>query len=128
MSAPKWLESIIREFGEALSLKNFGLNERGAAVLRFETGSSLRFEYAFDSLVLAMAVPSTDEPEQVRRALLYSQPERRPGFRLRVTYLAKSESVMMAARLSEREVTLASINTVFNELWNLAEDFRRRSL
>ena len=100
----------------------------GRAVLRFETGSSLRFEYAFDSLVLAMVVPSTDEPEQVRRALLYSQPERRPGFRLRVAYLARSGSVMMAARLSEREVTLASINTVFNELWNLAEDFRRRSL
>lgn len=128
MNAPKWLNSIISEFGAALNLKNFALNENGAAVLRFETGSSLRFEYAFESLVLAIVVPVADEPEQIHRALLYSQPERRPSFRLRVSYLAKSGSLMMAARLSEREVTLASINTVFNELWNLAEDFRRRNL
>ena len=126
MTAPKWLNAILQEFGAGIELRSFGLNAQNAAQLRFETGSSLRFEYAFESLVIAMTVPSAQNAELMKRLLIYAQPERRPAFKLRVGYLAKTSSVVFVARLAEREVTLPAINAVFTELWHIAEDFRRR--
>ena len=120
-SAPSWLNAILRQFGEAIGLKDFALNDRGAAVLRFETGAQLRFEYAFESLVVALQVPTPPEPAALRRFLSFAQPERRPGFKLRVAYLANQECVMLAARLAEREVTLPVLNTIFGELWQLSK-------
>jgi type III secretion system chaperone SycN len=120
-SAPSWLNAILRQFGEAIGLKDFVLNDRGAAVLRFETGVALRFEYAFESLVVALQVPTPPEPAALRRFLSFAQPERRPGFKLRVAYLANQECVMLAARLAEREVTLPVLNTIFGELWQLSK-------
>ena len=120
-SAPSWLNAILRQFGEAIGLKDFALNDRGAAVLRFETGLALRFEYAFESLVVALQVPTPPEPAALRRFLSFAQPERRPGFKLRVAYLANQECVMLAARLAEREVTLPVLNTIFGELWQLSK-------
>ena len=120
-SAPSWLNAILRQFGEAIGLKDFALNDRGAAVLRFETGVALRFEYAFESLVVALQVPTPPEPAALRRFLSVAQPERRPGFKLRVAYLANQECVMLAARLAEREVTLPVLNTIFGELWQLSK-------
>lgn len=120
-SAPSWLSAIIRQFGEGVGLKDFALNARGAAVLRFETGAALRFEYAFESLVIALQVPVSSEPAVLKHFLSLAQPERRPGFKVRVAYLANSGSVLLAARLAEREVTLPVLNTVFGELWQLAK-------
>ena len=120
-SAPSWLNAILRQFGEAIGLKDFALNDRGAAVLRFETGVALRFEYAFESLVVALQVPTPPEPAALRRFLSFAQPERRPGFKLRIAYLANQECVMLAARLAEREVTLPVLNTIFGELWQLSK-------
>jgi len=119
-SAPGWLEAIIRQFGEGIGLKELALNDRGAAVLRFETGVSLRFEYAFESLVIALQVPCPPEPSAVKRFLALAQPERRSGFKLRVAYLSQRNCILLAARLAEREVTLPVLNTVFGELWQLA--------
>ncbi|MBP5301270.1 MAG: hypothetical protein J6Y80_07665 [Victivallales bacterium] len=119
-TAPSWLNAILRQFGEGIGLKEFGLNDRGAAVLRFETGVALRFEYAFESLVVALQVPSSPEPATLKHFLAFAQPERRPGFKLRVAYLDRENSVLLAARLAEREVTLPVLNTVFGELWQLA--------
>ena len=126
MTAPKWLSTILLEFGEGIGLREFKLNAQNAAQLRFETGSALRFEYAFESLVIAMQVPAPQDAELMKRLLIYAQPERRPAFKLRVGYLEKTSSVVFAACLAEREVTLPVINAVFTELWHLAEDFRRR--
>ena len=126
MTAPKWLNAILQEFGAGIELRSFGLNDQNAAQLRFETGSSLRFEYAFESLVIAMEVPAAQDAELMKRLLIYAQPERRPSFKLRVGYLANASSVVFVARLAEREVTLPAINAVFTELWHIAEDFRRR--
>ena len=120
-SAPSWLNAILRQFGEGIGLKDFSLNDRGAAVLCFETGMALRFEYAFESLVIALQVPAPPEPATLRRFLVLAQPERRPGFKLRVAYLNRQECVMLAARLAEREVTIPVLNTVFGELWQLAK-------
>ena len=126
MTAPRWLNAVLREFGEGIELGSFGLNEQNSAVLRFETGVSLRFEYAFDSLVIAMLVPAPQEAEVMKRMLVHTQPERRAAFRLRAGYLAKSAAVCFAVQLAEREVSLPGLNAVFMELWRLAEDFRRR--
>ena len=126
MTAPRWLNAVLREFGEGIELKSFELNEQNAALLQFETGSSLRFEYAHETLVVAMLVPAPQDAAVMRRMLIYTQPERRPAFRLRAGYLAKSAAVCFAAQLAEREVSLPSLNAVFQELWRRAEDFRRR--
>lgn len=120
-TAPSWLNAFLRQFGEGIGLKDFALNDRGAAVLRFETGAALRFEYAFESLVIALQVPIPPEPAALKHFLAFAQPERRPGFRLRVAYLTRQECVMLAARLAEREVTLPALNTVFGELWQLSK-------
>ncbi|MBQ6473637.1 MAG: CesT family type III secretion system chaperone [Victivallales bacterium] len=126
MSVPKWLNAVIREFGESINLRKFELNSQGVASLRFETGSLLRFEYALESLAVVMQVPAPPQAELLKRLLGYAQPERRQPFRLRVAYLEKASSAVMLARLAEREVSLPVINSVFTELWRLAEDFRRR--
>ena len=126
MSVPKWLNAVIREFGESINLREFELNSRGVASLRFETGCQLRFEYAFESLAVVMQVPASDQPGVLKRLLGYAQPERRLPFCLRVAYLEKASSAVLLTRLAEREVSLPVINTVFTELWRLSEDFRRR--
>ena len=119
--APDWLDAVVREFGRSAGLADFALNDRGAAAVAFETGAQLRFEYAFESLVVALQVPTPPEPAALRRFLSFAQPERRPGFKLRVAYLANQECVMLAARLAEREVTLPVLNTIFGELWQLSK-------
>jgi hypothetical protein len=126
MSAPKWLNAVLREFGESIDLTEFGFNAADAAAIRFETGVSLRFEYVFESLVIEVQIPSAQNSETMKRLLLYAQPERRPSFLLRVAYNEKKGCAMMVARLAERDVTLSSLNAVFKELWLTAEDFRRR--
>ena len=126
MTAPRWLNSVLREFGAGIDLQNFELNNRNAAVMHFETGTSLRFEYAFESLVIAMEIPAPPESDVIRQLLIYTQPERVMPFQLRVAFLSKTSSALMTARLSEHEVSLPAINAVFTELWHLAEDFRRR--
>ncbi|MBQ7650827.1 MAG: hypothetical protein IJS15_07700 [Victivallales bacterium] len=126
MSAPKWLNSVLHDFGAGINLQNFGFNSADAAAIRFETGVSLRFEYAFESLLVTMQIPAAMQSETMKALLKYSQPERRPSFLLRVAYLEKSESAIMVARIPERNANLAALNSVFNELWVLAEDFRRR--
>ena len=126
MSAPKWLNAVLHEFGEGIDLKNFGFNSANAAAIRFETGVSLRFEYALESLLMTIQIPAVQDSETMKTLLKYAQPERRPSFKLRVAYLEKSESAIMVARIPERDANLAAVNSVFNELWLLAEDFRRR--
>lgn len=127
MTAPGWLNSVLQEFGKSIGLTTLGFNDRNSAVLHFETGVSLRFEYAFETMVIAMMVPAPEDPEVLQHLLLYAQPERRPAsFTVRVSYIAKSSCAMIAARIPEREVSLPVINMVFTELWHLAEDFRGR--
>ena len=126
MTAPRWLNAVLREFGEGINIRDFELNDRNAASLRFETGVVLSFEYALDSLSITFQVPSQDTPELMKRLLIYTQPERQPNFRLRVGYLAKKSMALFTARMPAREATLPAITSVFNELWRMAEDFRRR--
>ena len=123
MTAPKWIESVVADFGHAAGLSSLALNERGAAAIAFEKGVKLRFEYAYDSLTVAVTVPAHLDAMVARRILSYAHPAARRAFRLRAGWMQRSSSAVFAARLADREVTLPSLNAVFAELWRVAQDF-----
>ena len=116
MTAPVWMNAVIADFGRAAGLGGLALNDRGAAVLKFENGAALRLEYAGDELVVAMTVPSAD----VKRLLSLSHPRARYAFRVRTGILPKTRDAVVAVRLAERDVTLPRVNGVFELLWRLA--------
>ena len=121
--APVWLNDIVREFGRSAGLSDFALNDRGAAAISFETGAQLRFEYAFESLVVALSIPyPASDPAAARRLLAAAHPGARPGFKLRAGLLEKSGRAILAARFPERETTLPAVNAAFSALWRIAED------
>lgn len=123
MTAPTWIDSTVREFGRSAGLGSLTLGEKGTAALAFQNGLVLRFEYAFDSLYVAMTVPVRLDAPAAGRLLGYSHPEARFGFRLRTGYLAKSGRAVFAVKLAGRDVTLPSINAVFAMLWRVALEF-----
>ena len=123
MTAPKWIEAVVADFGRAAGLANLALNERGAASVAFENGTKLRFEYAFDSLAVVVTVPARMSPPVARHILSYTHPAARHPFRLRAGWLHGQSAAVFAARLADREVTLPSLNAVFAELWRIAQDF-----
>ena len=116
MTAPVWMNAVIGDFGRAAKLGGLALNDRGAAVLRFENGSSLRLEYTGEELVVAMSVRSSD----VKRLLSLAHPRARYGFRIRTGIVPKTHEAVIAVRLAERDVTLPRVNGVFEVLWRLA--------
>ena len=121
--APVWLDDIVREFGRSAGLSDFALNDHGAAAVTFETGAQLRFEYAFESLVVALSFPyPCGDPAAARRLLAAAHPGARPGFKLRAGLLEKSGRAILAARFPEREATLPAVNAAFSALWRIAED------
>ena len=121
--APAWLDDVIREFGRSAGLSDLALNERGAAAVTFETGAQLRFEYAFESLVVALSIPyPVANPAAARRLLALAHPGARAPFKLRAGIHAKSGRALLAARFPEREVTLPAVNAAFSALWRVAED------
>ena len=116
MTAPVWMNSVIGDFGRAAGIGGLALNERGAAVLRFENGATLRLEYTGDELVVAMTVPSAD----IKRLLSFSHPKARYGLRVRVGVIPKTREAVIAVRLVERDVTLPHVSSAFELLWKLA--------
>jgi len=116
MTAPVWMNAVIRDFGRAAGVKSLELNERGTAALKFENGTSLRLEYTEGELVVAMTAPSAD----VKRLLSLSHPKARHAFRVRSGILPKTREAVMAIRLLERDVTLPRVSSAFELLWRLA--------
>ena len=116
MTAPVWLNAVIGDFGRAAGIGALALNERGAAALRFENGTSLRLEYTGAELVMAVTVPSAD----LKLLLSFSHPKARYGFRVRTGIVPKTREAVLAVRLAERDVTLPRVNAVFGLLWRLA--------
>lgn len=126
MTAPYWLNEILRDFGRSIGLKDFSLGDQDAAVMRFENGIAMRFEYALESLVIAAEVQANAEPQNLKKLLTYTLPERVSSFAIRTAYLADKRQALLLTRLSERDLTLPLIVSVFTELFHLAEDFRNR--
>lgn len=125
ISVPGWLGDVVAEFGRSIGLERFALNEFGAAALAFETGTTLRFEYALESLVVVVTVPCANGPEAARRLLEAAYPAPRAAFTVRTAYQAKTGSAAFMVRLPEREAGLPTLNAVFAELWRRAEEFGR---
>ena len=123
MTAPAWIDSAVGEFGRSAGLGSLSLGDRGVAALSFQNGLALRFEYAFDSLYVAMTVPMRLDASAAGRILGYAHPEARFGFRMRTGYLAKSGRAIFAVRLADRDVTLPSVNAAFALLWRVALEF-----
>lgn len=120
MTAPAWMGAVIRDFGHAAGADGLALNERGAAALAFETGASLRLEYTGTELVMAVTVPWRGGADTLKRLLAFSHPRARYGFRVRTGIIAKSNKLIVAVRLAERDVTLPQVNSAFAVLWRLA--------
>ena len=116
MTAPVWLNAVIGDFGRAAGIGALALNERGAAALRFENGTSLRLDDTGTELVVAVTDPSAD----LKRLLSFSHPKARYGFRVRTGIVPKTREAVLAVRLAERDVTLPRVNAVFGLLWRLA--------
>ncbi len=123
MSAPSWIDSAVREFGQTAGLKTLALGDRGSAAVSFDNGVALRFEYVQESLVVSVTIPARLDPGAASRLLAYAHPEARVGFRLRTGYLAKSGRAVFAVRLADRDVTVPVINSVFSALWRIALEF-----
>jgi len=123
MTAPKWVDSVVGEFGQAAGLGSLSLGEKGVAALSFQNGLVLRFEHAFDSLFVAMSVPTRLDPASAARLLGYSHPDARFPLRLRTGYVARSGSAVFAVRIADRDVTLPAVNAAFDLLWRVATEF-----
>jgi type III secretion system chaperone SycN len=123
MKAPDWIAGAVRDFGRGAGIGDFALNDRGAAAFRFENGFTLRFEYREGELVVAAGVPCANDASTARRILAFSHPDARFGVPVRSGYLAKSGGAVFAARLTDQEVTLPVLNTVFAALWRIASEF-----
>lgn len=122
MTAPNWIEAVVRDFGRGAGLADFALNARGAAAVRFENGLTLRFEYTGEELVVAVTVPMAASPAAAARILAAAHPDARFGAPIRAGYLAKAGAAVFAVRLAAADVTLPALNTAFGALWRVATE------
>ena len=123
MTVPTWIDSAVGAFGQSAGLGSLSLGDGGVAALSFQNGLALRFEYAFDSLYVAMTVPARMDASTAGRLLGYAHPNARFGFRLRAAYLARAGRAVFAVRLVDRDVTIPSLNAAFALLWRVATEF-----
>ena len=123
MTAPDWIDAIVRDFGRSAGLSDFALNDRGAAAAAFDNGVTLRFEYASDALVVAVTVPTALDAERARALLAYAHPDAGLGARVRAGYLTRRGSAVFAVRLYARDATLPAVNRAFEVLWRVAMEF-----
>lgn len=122
---PAWLNEIVRSFGRQMNLDGFLLNDRGAAGVRFENGLSFRLEYAQESLLMLAGVAVPPEAGVLKRVLTAVNPDARHQPMVRAGYLKRAGEAVFVVRLSEREVTVTTLEAVFRQLWQLADQLRR---
>lgn len=121
---PAHVISTLREFGRAAGIGEFSLNARDSAAVRFDSGASLRFEYCFDGLTVAMTAPCQPDTATIRRLLEYAAPSPRGGVRpIRAGFMEKSGCAIFAIRIGEEAVTLPAVNAAFSELWGIVNEF-----
>lgn len=123
MSAPTWVREMIGEFGRSAGIESLTLNEHDVAALVFDSGAHLRFEYAYESLLVMITLPVMVSVETVKRILQQSIPERRGEFRIRCGILPRSGKAFFAVRLPHDEITLPVLNGAFSTLRRLADQF-----
>ena len=119
---PDWLNNTVRAFGRQLGLKEFAMNERGAAGVRFENGMSLMLEYAAEALIVSVRVPMAPSGGNLKRLLAdahYSVPAGGQA-RVRTAYLPKSGEAAYVTRIDERLVNVSAIEGAFRSMWDMA--------
>lgn len=122
MTVPAWMNAVIADFGHAAGVEGLSLGAKGAAVLKFANGVSLKLEYTGEVLVVAVAFRVLHSPASIRRLLAIANPQamRRP--RLRSGIIPKTGEAVAMVVLPEREVTLPLLSAAFNALWRAAEE------
>lgn len=120
---PVWLNDIVRDFGRQMGLRQFALNDRGAAGLVFENGMRLRLEYAVESIMLSIGLEVDVNDMSMRKLLQLAHPSMRSAEKIRA-FLLGNES-RFAVRIPEREVSVARLEEIFRGLWQIAEIYRR---
>ena len=121
--APEFLNDTIQRFGEALGLKTFALNDRGAASLKFDSGLQFSLEYGYETLSIMMTVPCEANEELMKKLLLRSHYDAQHPYKLRTGFLEKTSRAFFAVRLRETDVTLPVLQNVWNMLWAEAQNF-----
>ena len=114
---PQWIASSLDEFGRGFGLRTLALDARGAAVLRFENGWRLRFEYAEPFLTVMITMEMEQDETQMARVLTAANPAVERPYALRAGYFVRTREAVFAVRLAEREVTLVALEAAFQELW-----------
>ena len=117
---PIWVTSAISVFGARMGLSELRLNEREAASVTFENGCVLSFEHLQDSLYVSVKVPLASSDEALKPLLTLSHPANRLPFVLRTAYLRRRGMALLTVRLDDRQVTPATLDTVFSALWDMA--------
>lgn len=120
---PEWIASPVREFGRTAGLPDLALDDRGVAAISFETGMTLRFEFAGDALAIAATVPAGGGAATARAILSYAHPGAQGRFPVRCARRAKTNRAIFAILLPARSVTTESVAAAFAELWRIATEF-----
>lgn len=117
---PIWVASAISVFGSRMSLPGLRLNDRDVASVTFENGFALSFEHLQDSLYVSVKLPLASSDEALKPLLTLSHPANRLPFALRTAYLRRRGMALLTVRIDDRQVTPATLDTVFSALWDMA--------
>lgn len=121
-----WIAETVRAFGRSLGLKDFALNERGAAGVRFENGRGLYLEGGDAGLMVSVGVPSDPSAETMKRLLARAHyAARTDGLRVRAVWVEKAGEARFVTRVDARDLTATSLEQAFRALWQEAEVFGR---
>lgn len=121
-----WIAETVRAFGRSLGLKDFALNERGAAGVRFENGHGLYLEGGDAGLMVSVGVPSDPSAETMKRLLARAHyAARTDGLRVRAVWVEKAGEARFVTRVDARDLTATSLEQAFRALWQEAEVFGR---
>lgn len=121
-----WIAETVRAFGRSLGLRDFALNERGAAGVRFENGRALYLEGGDDGLMVSVGVPADPSAETMKRLLSRAHhAARTDGLRVRCVWAEKSGEARFVTRIDARDLTATGLEQAFRALWQEAEVFGR---
>lgn len=121
-----WIADTVRAFGRSLGLKDFALNERGAAGVRFENGRGLYLEGGDAGLMVSVGVPSDPSAETMKRLLARAHyAARTDGLRVRAVWVEKAGEARFVTRIDARDLTATGLEQAFRALWQEAEVFGR---
>lgn len=123
---PDWLNDAVQGFGRQMGLKEFTLNDRGVAGVRFENGFTFKLEYAAESLMLIVGVPMAADKVALGKLLAEAHPLANAHTRkVRAAYVESTGEAILVTRVPEREVGVSALQEAFGWLWERAQRLGR---